>query len=420
MQTLIRVDRQPAWDALCPEWKLKPLPLPEYQIELTASKAVCAAGEHASVAVRILRRGVPAADLPLKAVLTRDFHEPESFELRSTESGTAVPVVLERPGFARLHVSGPGVESALGIGFSPERIVPAPEPDGFFSFWEGQKRVLASVPPKVLRREPMRLADPSYSGVSCWDVEVACAGRAPVTGILSMPEHASAGSLPAYVFFHGAGVRPAFQPLPWARNGFLAFNVNPHGLPNRAGDDFYRNAVSELDGYPLWTETDPEKFLFRDMTLRVLRALEYMKSLPEWNGRILVVHGGSQGGYQSLAAAGLDHDVTLAVVNAPAMCDLGGGLAGRTPPWPRTVYPGQDAARTKVSLLCDGASFARHAVCEGIFTVGYSDPAATPSSVYAACHAFGGPKSILPFPDLGHELGVFWVGEAEILAHAKR
>ena len=70
------------------------------------------------------------------------------------------------------------------------------------------------------------------------------------------------------------------------------------------------------------------------MFQRACRALEYLKSRPEWDGRILIVSGGSQGGAQALAAAGLDPQVTCCVALVPALCDHHGLLAGRQPSWP--------------------------------------------------------------------------------------
>jgi|GEM_PF-6223074 len=56
-------------------------------------------------------------------------------------------------------------------------------------------------------------------------------------------------------------------------------------------------------------------------------------------------------------------------------------------------YPEQD-------FYCDGASFARHAGAQALFTVGFSDSAAVPSSVYAAYNAYAGEKQIVDFPGI--------------------
>lgn len=74
---------------------------------------------------------------------------------------------------------------------------------------------------------------------------------------------------------------------------------------------------------------DPEKAYFSGMSYRVMRAVEFAKTLPGWNGRDLVVEGGSQGGLQAVWAAALCADVTEARADAPWCCDLAKGELGR-------------------------------------------------------------------------------------------
>ncbi len=40
------------------------------------------------------------------------------------------------------------------------------------------------------------------------------------------------------------------------------------------------------------------------MFLRMERAIDFLASQPEWDGRILIVTGSSQGGGQAIVAAG--------------------------------------------------------------------------------------------------------------------
>ena len=101
-----------------------------------------------------------------------------------------------------------------------------------------------------------------------------------------------------------------------------------------------------------------------------MRALDYVKSLPEWDGKTLIVHGGSQGALQALAAAALDRDVSFVVANAPAMCDQAGELAGRMSPWPHAI---SQAGMERVAPFFDGAAFARRITAPVRFTVGFSD-----------------------------------------------
>ena len=97
-----------------------------------------------------------------------------------------------------------------------------------------------------------------------------------------------------------------------------------------------------LNKYWEYNAADRETYYFRGMYLRVLRAIEYMTSLPEWDGRRLLVVGESQGGGQAVAAAGLDPRVSAVVLNVPAMQDLGGARKGRLSGWPQPIENHQD------------------------------------------------------------------------------
>ena len=62
------------------------------------------------------------------------------------------------------------------------------------------------------------------------------------------------------------------------------------------------------------------------MALRNLRAVEYVKTLPEWNGKQLIVHGNSQGGLQTMWVAALDPQVSAAKPSIIWCCDLAGSI----------------------------------------------------------------------------------------------
>ena len=91
-------------------------------------------------------------------------------------------------------------------------------------------------------------------------------------------------------------------------------------------DEFFRSICSggRTFGFDEKQNADPENCYFSGYTYRIMRALEWLKTLPEWNGKDLIVSGGSMGGLQSIWAAGLDSDVTQAFPRIPWCCDIGG------------------------------------------------------------------------------------------------
>jgi cephalosporin-C deacetylase-like acetyl esterase len=126
------------------------------------------------------------------------------------------------------------------------------------------------------------------------------------------------------------------------------------------------------------------------MAMRVMRALEYVKSLPEWNHKDLIVEGGSQGGLQTSWAAGLDHDVSLARPSITWGCDYGatepgGRLHGG---WFIKYAPGLE--------YFDSITHISRAKCPVEITrAGLGDYTCPPSGLAAYFNAIKTPKSIL-------------------------
>ena len=79
------------------------------------------------------------------------------------------------------------------------------------------------------------------------------------------------------------------------------------------------------------------------MAMRVASATtfmrEYVKTLPAWNGRDLIVQGGSQGGLQASWAAALVKGVSEVRLEVPWCCDLGGREVGRMGGWRPKWHP---------------------------------------------------------------------------------
>lgn len=420
MQIFNRVDFPPEWKQLCPEWRLDPAtPDPVNYWKFSAKRHELECNEMAVVTAKLFRRDRIVSDTEAELTIESDFHQTETKKVRTVESGIQIPITQEKPGFVRITLSDGETSGAYGIGFSIGEIQPAPEVENFDSYWKKQLKRLAECPDDIL--ECTLLSFPDYPSTETFKVRVNCVDGIPVSGLLSKPVNTKPKSLPGYLYMHGAGIRPPFPPLPWAKHGFLAFNISALGLRYGEGEAYEESERKRWGNYSQIRSADPEKIPFNAMALRVVRALEYLKSRPEWDGETLIVHGGSQGGWQSLVAVGLDHDVTFAMIEAPANCNLLGALEGRTPSWPGTirVEDGRSPENLAAALF-DGIAFGRRAKAPAVFTVGFSDAAAVPSSVCAACQSYGGPAMLWTFPDLGHEQAVFWSGEHIIRETARK
>ena len=115
---------------------------------------------------------------------------------------------------------------------------------------------------------------------------------------------------------------------------------------------------------------------------------DFLASQPNWDGKVMIVEGSSQGGGQALVAAGLDQRVSLCIAAVPAMCDHTGFAVNRACGWPRLV-PKKDSGEydskaAESVRYVDAMNFATHIKCPTYVTVGFIDNVCPPSSVYAA------------------------------------
>lgn len=306
--------------------------------------------------------------------------------------------VLEHPGWCSVQVElqdqngkavrihGKKVRSGAGCMVEPEKIrAGSEEPVDFKLFWESQKNALARIPLKTTRQE-IALKGMYAEGFKCYDVKVSCVDNTPVSGYLTIPLNAESRSLPAVVSFHGSGVRSAKKCF---RKKAISFDINAHGILNGQPDRYYNELEQgKLRDYRHRNKDNRDKFYFRNMYLRALRALEYIKTLPEWDGRNLIVVGASQGGAQAIAAAALDPQVSLCLSGVPALCDHAGSLVGRQSGWPRLFFAENGkpdkAEVAEASRYYDCANFTKYIKIPVFMTAGMLDNTCVPTSVYAA------------------------------------
>lgn len=286
-----------------------------------------------------------------------------------------------------------------GAGFDIGAITNIAEPPDFDAFWERQAKRLAGVPVHARRIE---VPYPESAKVRVYAVEIDCAGIRPATGYLTVPKKAKAGErLPARLTLHGYGFARQRVPLPrWASEERIALDINAHGmrLPEFGADDAYYKAFgweikSNGKGYAFDKEqnADPEVAYFNGMALRVKRALQYLKGLPEWDGENLEVSGGSQGGLQSIWAAGCGEGVTKVSCSVPWCCDLGGETIGH-------IHDGWFVPWTPALGYYDPVNFARRvpSTCGVEITrAGLGDYTCPPVGVAALYNALSCPKSIV-------------------------
>ncbi len=301
---------------------------------------------------------------------------------------------LSTPGFLRctVEVEGAGpLHAAAGV--APEKIGPsAPEPEDFDAFWQTQRAKLAQVPLNV-RTTPVPLADAT---LEAWDLQADSPGG-PISGYLVRPAGAESGTLPAIILYHGAGVISARLELAceWAARGFLALDLNAHGVPNGHEEEYYAALrAGAFADFRVRGGGNREESYFLGMFLRAQRGMEVLAARPEWDGRNLISHGSSMGAGQAIAVAALEPRVSFLFAGVPALSDHTGFCASRISGWPGWHKLCSQAAALECGRYFDTVNFAPRIRQDAFFTVGFVDAVCPPTTVYAAYNRVAGRKAI--------------------------
>ena len=384
-----------------------------YALHVTADRAepIYHRGEQVTFTILLTHSNQPLDGAKVKWKISRDGKEPALQEGTSvTKAGRVVlSGKLDEPGFlqCRADFSLPGESvptGRAGAAIDPLEIKPSlPAPDDFDAFWAGQKKQLATVPANV-RLTPV--TSPAAE-VECFDLQ-ADSALGKLSAYLARPKGAAAKSLPAIVLTHGAGVASSRLPTAtkWAQDGFLALDFGAHGLPNGQPREFYAALLrGELKDY-FWKGRDSrDAIFFRELYLRLQRALDVVTAQPEWDGKRLVVCGRSQGGGQALVAGGLDPRVTFVAAEIPAFCDHTGITQGRINGWPRLI-PNEtekpDPKAVAAVRYYDAVNFSARSHAQSFVTIGFIDIVCPPTGVYAAFNQLPQPKRIWNHLDTGH------------------
>ena len=136
------------------------------------------------------------------------------------------------------------------------------------------------------------------------------------------------------------------------------------------------------------------------------RGVDYLATRPDWDGKTLLVTGASQGGLQSMVAAGLNSNVTAIIMDVPAGCDNTADQAGRMAGWPYWMNNsnGKDAGKVRQTAgYYDAVSFASRITCPVLAGIGLVDLTARPAGIFAAINQMKGPVEVAVMPAAAHQ-----------------
>ena len=319
---------------------------------------------------------------------------------------------MKKAGFYRLkvtaHVGGKDYEGLCTAAFSPEQLQPTTvNPSDFDSFWSSTLDEARKVSLEPTRRLlPERCTDQ----VNVYEVSFQNIRQNSRTyGILCIPT--KPGKYPALLRVPGAGVRP-YQGDVWtASQGAITLEIGIHGVPVTMEQKVYDNLMEgAVNCYWEANMDSRERQYYRRVVVGAVRAIDYIASLDEWNGKSLGVTGSSQGGFLSLACAALDKRVTFYGAVHAALCDHTASLKGVACGWPHYFYydvKHADPKKIETSRYYDGVNFARRIQCPGWFSFGYNDEVVPPTTAFATYNTVTAPKEVHVYQLTGH----YWYQE---------
>ena len=254
----------------------------------------------------------------------------------------------------------------------------------------------------------------STDEVDCYLLKIKTDQRHCIYGYLTKPK--KSGRYPVVLCPPGAGIKTIKAPMSklyYAKNGFIRLEIEIHGLNPEMTEEQFKEITAAFDyenGYVQNGLDNRDNYYMKHVYTGCVRAIDYLCSLPEWDGQNVFVQGGSQGGALSLITAALDKRVTGCVANHPALSDVAGyAEQGRTGGWPHMNRLNGMLTPEKIQTLqyYDVVNFARRITCPVYLTWGYNDNVCPPTTSYIVWNLITAPKDSLITPINEH-----WTTEA--------
>ena len=282
----------------------------------------------------------------------------------------------------------PTIFGEIGAITEPEKIHTEIQcPEDFITYWNKVRDAVYSLPVEADLQElevPENYKDKETGKpqIKVYALTVNSPTDRPVTGYLAVPADKDKNLSAVVEFLSWSWVDASKNAaMSRAARGQLSLYCSWHGLPVGKEKEFYTNAGKSFVATKGFE--DKETWVFRNVALRVLRALAYIEQRPEWDGKNLAVMGGSLGGFEATVAAALDKKVTLAIISVPCFCEFDGDRCNRVRSIPLRGRSDVTPAVMAQMAYFDCVNFAKFITCETYVCTGFADELCPPSNVFA-------------------------------------
>ncbi|MCI2081750.1 MAG: acetylxylan esterase [Bacteroidales bacterium] len=309
------------------------------------------------------------------------------------------------PGFYDIRFyKGTAKHNALvrefNIGCSPEDVVSATDaqPD-FDSFWKSTISELENTAPNYsMIRDDCK----SGEGRDLYVVRMTSYGGAEIGGFLAVPKDAKAGSCPVRISYMGYNSDP-WYPDTSSDTNWIDFVLSGRG----------QGVFKSTNTYGDWVAygiDDKDTYYYRGGYMDVIRAIDFVCTLPEANKKEIFAEGDSQGGAFTLIAASLDGRLRAVCPGVPFMSDFRDYF--KIVKWPATpvleAASKLDMPEEKLySILSyfDVKNFTSRIKCPVLMAFGLQDGVCPPHTNFAAFNNIGSTdKEWVCYPHAGHDV----------------
>ena len=277
-------------------------------------------------------------------------------------------------------------------------------PADFQQFWENEKAELAKFPLTYTKEHVKKY---STDQIDCYLIKLQVnQRRQSIYGYLFYPK--KEGKYPVVLCPPGAGIKTIKEPLRhkyYTEQGCIRFEIEIHGLNPEMSEEEFKEISAAFNGrengYLSNGLDSRDNYYMKRVYLACVRSIDLLTSLPEWDGKNVVVQGGSQGGALALVTAGLDQRVTACVANHPALSDMAGYKAGRAGGYPhffRNTVDMDTPEKIRTMAYYDVVNFAQLIRADTYMTWGFNDDVCPPTTSYIVYNVLNCPKEALITP----------------------
>lgn len=287
----------------------------------------------------------------------------------------------------------------------------SPCPGDFDAFWDRGLEEMQGVKPN-LALEPAGFQAPN---AECFDLHFNGVGGSRIYAQYLRPANRT-GPVPCLLSFHGYGGSSGdwWDKLPFVSMGFAVAAMDCRGQ-NGASDDLGGARGVTFGGHIIRGIRDvPEKLLLRNTFLDTARLAGLVMGFEEVDADRIGVFGGSQGGGLAVVCAALEPKVKVAAVLHPFLADyrrvwqmnVTQGAYAELYDYLRRhdpLHKEADAFFEKLGYI-DVQNFAPRVRATVKYGVTLMDAICPPTTQFAVYNKITSPKSLLVYPDYGHEL----------------